>query len=52
MNVTFKNIDDLCGTCVTQDTCEVYEKYHKEYEVEACSDYKNREEKNNETDLY
>lgn len=41
MNVTLKKIDDaVCSTCVTQDTCEIYKKYHNEYEVEACSDYK------------
>ena len=40
MNVTLKKIDGICGTCVTQDTCEIYKKYHKEYEVEACSEYK------------
>lgn len=40
MNVTLKKIDGICGTCVTQDTCKIYKKYHKEYEVEACSDHK------------
>ena len=43
MNVTLKKIDDVCDTCVKKDTCKVYKKYHKEYEVEACSEYKDKD---------